>query len=317
VIVRTITDKMLGYIGNKIGKWIILEVGKRINSRQYFWAKCDCGTIRELCVNDLTRTKRERGSEVPSCGCYILENKLNKQNKHIGKRFNKLVIIGEPSRKVKPDGTFKVYLLCKCDCGTTKNILKKDLFRNRVLSCGCLRQENLAKKHNDLIGEKFGKLTVISNVGVIETRLHCRVLCECGEKLIVKANSIQCGNIQSCGNCGLFRNSVKTSWIALKLNEMIPNGLHNYFTDIPTKNGRTLNVDIALPNEKIVIEYDSIRYHSTLKNFYEDIEKTNKLTQAGWKVLRIISRDKLPGQAELDNYLDELRNGKNLLIVRL
>ena len=55
------------------------------------------------------------------------------------------------------------------------------------------------KKIKDLTGQKFGKLTVIGldDRGTRKTYWNC--LCECGNIKSVRADSLQCGAIKSCG----------------------------------------------------------------------------------------------------------------------
>ena len=55
------------------------------------------------------------------------------------------------------------------------------------------------RKIKDLTGQKFGKLTVIGldDRGTRKTYWNC--LCECGNIKSVRADSLQCGAIKSCG----------------------------------------------------------------------------------------------------------------------
>ena len=52
----------------------------------------------------------------------------------IGLRFGRLAVLG-----LSPDR--KRYVVCRCDCGETKSVLKWDLIYGRTGSCGCLRRE--------------------------------------------------------------------------------------------------------------------------------------------------------------------------------
>lgn len=305
---------MLHHIGKKYGRLLVLEFTQTKISASgwkthYFKCLCDCGRIKEINIKGL-----QRGSSV-SCGLCIKEYYDTKETSHLGERFTRLVVIGKGKRRVGKTGRLNTYLLCRCDCGKEKEINECSLLLGYTKSCGCLLHEV-----QDLTGQKFGKLTVLRPN--IDKRGSCGkplsdVICECGRETSVMSADLLAGKQKACGHCGLSRNGKSTSWIALKLNEMIPEGIHNYFTDVPSLKRGTLNVDIALPLEKIAIEYDSIKYHGTMPQLYRDIDKTNQLTRNGWKVLRIMSNGRLPEQAELDNYLQQLRDGKPLLIVRL
>jgi hypothetical protein len=60
----------------------------------------------------------------------------------IGKRFNRLTVIGESQRKSTNRG--KVWY-CLCDCGAFSHVEGSQLRGNHVKSCGCLRRENHLK----------------------------------------------------------------------------------------------------------------------------------------------------------------------------
>lgn len=50
----------------------------------------------------------------------------------------------------------------------------------------------------DLIGQRFGRLTVIAkSTPVRYSRWHCK--CDCGGQRIVNLNSLRCGYTKSCG----------------------------------------------------------------------------------------------------------------------
>lgn len=54
-------------------------------------------------------------------------------------------------------------------------------------------------KRMNLIGQKFGRLTVIESAGVDGTRSKFLCQCECGEYKITHGQSLKNGNCKSCG----------------------------------------------------------------------------------------------------------------------
>ncbi len=51
---------------------------------------------------------------------------------------------------------------------------------------------------------------------------------------------------------------------------------------------KSLSVDIVLPDDRIIIEYDGYYYHKTVADRYEsDSRKTDSIKRAGWTVVRI------------------------------
>lgn len=119
----------------------------------------------------------------------------------IGKKFNRLTIIGECVDK-------STHFLCRCDCGKEKAIDKKSLKYNKVKSCGCLQREATGKaatklrgvNEKDLIGQKFTRWTVL-NI----TERDCygqwqyECVCDCGTIKQVVRQSLLNGKSQSCG----------------------------------------------------------------------------------------------------------------------
>lgn len=65
------------------------------------------------------------------------------ENILIGSKFNRLRYIG----KAENDKRNKTMWICKCDCGTIKNIQATQVKNQRVLSCGCLKDEGNRKTH--------------------------------------------------------------------------------------------------------------------------------------------------------------------------
>ena len=92
--------------------------------------------------------------------------------------------------------------LCRCVCGTEREIQKANLLRGCSKSCGCMKSSFLDRGRNDsLIGRQFGFWTVLDpeEEGVQPKTgfLYCR--CVCGtEKMVNKAHLIH-GKSKSCG----------------------------------------------------------------------------------------------------------------------
>lgn len=169
---------------------------------------------------------------------------------------------------LKPRGHgFKVYWICKCDCGTIKSIISCDLKSGKTKSCGCFQKEQTSKaKKINLFGKKFGKLTVIKEVpsireksGQIRTAWLCK--CECGNEVIVKTINLQSGDTKSCG-C-IY--SVGEKQITDILNNLNINYKKEYsFQDLKTKNNFPMRFDFAIfKNNKLfcLIEFQGRQHY--------------------------------------------------------
>jgi hypothetical protein len=88
----------------------------------------------------------------------------------------------------------KYYWLCRCECGSQKEIAAYRVIHGNSRSCGCIRRE---VKRN-LAGKKFGKWTVLKHM---EKRpIYCLCQCECGsEPKIVHNKLLISGESKSCG----------------------------------------------------------------------------------------------------------------------
>lgn len=108
-----------------------------------------------------------------------------------GERFGKLVVIAQ-CEKYKD----KILWKCLCDCGNETTATTNDLKSGHKKSCGCLKNRSNAK---DLIGQRFGRLTVIKRAGTEGSRAVWRCKCDCGKYKSVKSIDLLSGNTKSCG----------------------------------------------------------------------------------------------------------------------
>ena len=235
------------YIGQTFNQLEVIGVTEKIKTERKLICKCSCGTITEVKSSHITC------GHTKSCGC-LFRKGWSSLDKHIGKVYNKLTVIGVGERILIKHSYYRYYLICKCECGNITNVCSSSLIDSPSRNCQ-----------------------------------------------------------KSCGKCGLLRNGIMTSWVALDINKMIPEAEHNYYTGV-ILNNRNLNVDMALVEDKIAIEYDGSHWHKD-KQQQRDRDKTMALIHAGWKVLRIKSRRKIPSKKELLSLVNELKTTDEDLIV--
>ena len=89
---------------------------------------------------------------------------------------------------------------CVCDCSTEKSVNGGSLRKGLSTSCGCLKNEQLAKRRfKDITGQRFGRLVVVARAESQGTRTRWQCQCDCGNFTEVYAVNITRGLVRSCG----------------------------------------------------------------------------------------------------------------------
>lgn len=136
----------------------------------------------------------------------------------IGQRFGMLIVLSEVEPGIDTRGHPLRRFACRCDCGAEKIVNYHNLKTNRTLSCGCTRFKK--KPPLDLTGQRFGKLTVISEAephyqqnGNKKRRWLCK--CDCGrETIVLQSNLTSNRGTKSCG-CLAEKNGAKETPLVL------------------------------------------------------------------------------------------------------
>ena len=79
----------------------------------------------------------------------------------VGRKYNKLLVISEEEQGTKKGGEQFRRFKCLCDCGNTVTVAYSNLVFGHTKTCGCSRRQ-LRREHKNLVGQKFGRLTVIA-----------------------------------------------------------------------------------------------------------------------------------------------------------
>ena len=124
-----------------------------------------------------------------------------------GQRFGRLTVI-EKTHNAKG----KLQWHCMCDCGGESFVESNRLLKGITTSCGCLRKERWREAQDkisaeaknkikyDIIGKRFDKLTVLSNIEGTD-KYECQ--CDCGNKVVRSRHTLLYGvvNEHKCSNC--------------------------------------------------------------------------------------------------------------------
>ena len=162
---------------------------KRDTGEQRFYCNCACGTKNHIA----TKHQLVKG-KLKSCGC------LRKDKEDMaGKVFGRLTILEKSgSRTKRSEQLFK----CQCNCGNVVETTKGKLEFSQIKSCGCLLNE-IKSKYKDLVGQRFGELTVIKHLGTITKRrdIFWECKCDCGNITNITTGNLTFGHSITCG-CG-------------------------------------------------------------------------------------------------------------------
>ncbi len=115
----------------------------------------------------------------------------------IGNKYGKLTVIKELEERDKYNQ--RIYL-CKCDCGNEKIVRRTNLITGHTKSCGCIKKRP-RKDTDTIIGNKYGKLTVLEELEERDKYNQRQYLCkcDCGNEKIVRLDSLINGKTKSCG----------------------------------------------------------------------------------------------------------------------
>ena len=212
----------------KFGRLLVLKEDGRDNSNRIMWlCRCDCGNEVRVRGNDL------RGGKIQSCGCLGKEkreealkqkrqeskNKVGYYKDLTGQKFNRLLVLNFDEdftlqKKMEKSKSTGSYWKCQCDCGNLVSVLGTELVNGHTKSCGCLRKESaeenmriiqklgVASRFNDLTGQKFGKLTVLTRVENRGQKVAWKCQCDCGRIIETTSYLLTSGQSQSCGCLG-------------------------------------------------------------------------------------------------------------------
>lgn len=216
-----------------------------------------------------------------------------------GQRFGRLTVL-EPA----PNKGRRTQWKCMCDCGNEYVTATESLRNGRTQSCGCLRSEQVADRNKantiNLIGQRFGKLTVIKQVASKRGHSCWLCQCDCGNTKEVCSTELKNGDTLSCG---CLRSSFGESVIEHILQENNILYKKEYeFADLVSANGTPLRFDFVIfsENKEIVriVEYDGEQHFlDKTNNFWKndslkqrqdrDNQKSNYCHQHDYPIVRI------------------------------
>ena len=230
------------------GELVVLMPAEKKSDKYTRWiCRCSCGKITEVRTDYLTN------GHTTSCG-HIKDQHFYKLDL-VGQKFGKLTVI-EP---IAP-----IYQKCICDCGNEVIVETSNLTNHNTQSCGCYQKQRTSEAtFKSLIGQKFGKLTVVERVENNRFGHVCyRCKCDCGGGAIVDSVNLKGGHTNSCG-CIKSKGEMKINqWLTEHDINFIPQYSHD---DIYLSSGRRPFFDFAIFNKcndlMCFIEYQGAQHY--------------------------------------------------------
>lgn len=243
-------------VGQIFGVYKVLsydEDGSIVKGKTYWKCRCEkCGTERSVRADGLKRLPKS----CPNC----------KYPDLVGKTFGQLTVL----EKGSTDKNGHISWICQCTCGNLKEVSGTNLVQGFTTSCGCYHKiVTAALNFEDLTGQHFGKLTVISQAPNKNGRViwHCK--CDCGTEIDVAANNLKSGHTLSCG-CIRSKGENRLRELLNSLN--INYKVEYTFTDFPQR-----RFDFAIFNENQdligIIEFHGKQHYTYINTWHQTEEE--------------------------------------------
>ena len=274
----------------KFGTWTAIEPIKK-NKRIYWHCKCDCGIERDVLQYSLTSGK--------STGCGH-DTKKGKNFKDLtNQKFGELTVLEKTEKRDQGAIIWK----CKCSCGNIVYWPTDRLQQTKTPNCGCLKS---------LIGEKFGKLTVIAECGRSKARdIVWECECECGTHVFNTTHSLRSGKIIGCG-CSKSIGEYQIAQCLIK--NHIQFKKEYSFPDLKDINFLKYDFAILKNNQPIrLIEFDGIQHYDKNNKFYSESLIKHDMMKNDYAKQHNIPLVRIP-YSQKDNISLELLLGDTYLI---
>lgn len=235
--------KKIDWIGKRFGR-LVIQGYRKENGRKVFTCLCDCGNIIDVHESSIRKQQ--------SCGCI-------RQKDYAGQKYGKLTV-----DKTLPNlfGDHVTYVSCSCECGTSGFIVRANaLVTGNTTSCGCIRTPNL-------VGMRFGRLTVIKQVNSKTPQRRWLCKCDCGNTSEVQSYQLTSGHSKSCGCLRSEKTSIMERVVFnLMRSENIQYIPECTFDGCVGIHGWKLRFDFYLPDYRLAIECDGEQHFRPVEFF--------------------------------------------------
>lgn len=268
-----LTSKMKDRTNMKRGNLTFLKPSRKNGNKIMWWAQCICGEILEVYSDNNTQISCKTCSNKQKKEKLKGRNSLDLTNQKFG-RLTALYQLEERKNNC-------VMWHCICDCKKELDVQTTSLTSGNTKSCGCLKKEHayFTTLSPDLIGQRFGKLTVKTKT---DKRQYEKVIwecqCDCGNIVYLNTGRLTSGNDISCG-------CIKTSTGAKYIFDILTNNSINFKKEYSFKDFSKYLYDFAIidKNDNVIrlIEFDGEQHYRSSGgwNTLEQVHKTQQRDQ--------------------------------------
>lgn len=187
-----------------------------------------------------------------------------------GQIFGRLSVLSKDIELSKQKG--RSYFNCQCECGAIVSIRGCDLSYGSKTACPECSKRNYI--HDNLVGKKFGQLTVLEDTGKRNKRaIIYKCKCDCGNTCETTSLLLRNNHTKSCG---CLTESVGELNIKQILDKNNIQYIQQYrFSDLPL-----LRFDFAIfQDEKLfaLIEFDGIQHYDITNGWHTSQLATNDM----------------------------------------
>jgi len=135
------------------------------------------------------------------------------------------------------------------------------------------------RKAKDLIGSKYGKLTVIKKAGTEKGHTMWLCKCDCGRQNTVRGSYLLSGQAGSCGECGRYRPDTDTtarsacslSLTRLKAGDDPYENLANAIVAVAVDDYRTALAENDAGSQRVLEKFFHSCWYATLTSLSADL----------------------------------------------
>lgn len=261
-------EKHKHLIGTQVNNWLVLDIIAD-NEKHHVsaLAKCSCGTTKEVRLTYIINNR------VKDCGCGHKERIKNiTRNKYeylLDTEINGWTVLDIIPPDEKHRNTFA---LCRCRCGTQKEVRVTYLINGRSKDCGCGRKETLRETRTiNLVGQRFGKLVVKEMLDKRNSngRIIYRCKCDCGNDIDVLGYSLTTNHTLSCG-CLL-------SYWNMYIGKFLKDNGIEYKSEYTIHIGdKYYRFDFYLPQYNLFIEYDGRQHYEPVRFYGDSVDEDKR-----------------------------------------